>query len=103
MKLPRHIALDIRHNDHKADYRTAREWWGEQGPSGAMSFDDDEWASPEEFAKAMESDEVWVIHWYPDTPVGSCTVLASTLEAALAAAQDDEPGTSPTEVQHGEK
>lgn len=26
---------------------------------------------------------MWVISWCPDTPVGSCTVAASTLERAL--------------------
>jgi hypothetical protein len=35
--------------------------------------------------KAIATNKVWEIHWYPETPVGFCSVLASTLSAAIEA------------------
>lgn len=71
--LPKHAAaLYITHNDHKAVYYTIEDHY---------SIDDREWVSPEEKQKAIEQDSVWELHWYPDTPIGSYKVVASSLEA----------------------
>ena len=78
LKLPAHKAgLYLKHNEHKDVYETVEEW--------AMNsfYDDDDWASMEEKAKAIETNELWHLQWYPDTPIGFCTRLASTLEALL--------------------
>jgi hypothetical protein len=72
--LPKHAAgLYITHNDHKNVYYTIEEHYG--------YVDDREWVSPEEKLKAIELDSVWELHWYPDTPIGSYKVVASSLEA----------------------
>ena len=43
------------------------------------------WPTPnmtfEEKLKAIELDSVWELQWYPDTPIGSYYVAASSLEA----------------------
>lgn len=44
-----------------------------------------EWASDEERAKAIETNSWWCAQWYPHTPVGFCSVSASTLPALIAA------------------
>jgi hypothetical protein len=64
--------LYITHNDHKNVYYTIEDHY---------SIDDREWVSPEEKQKAIELDSVWELHWYPDTPIGSYKVAASSLEA----------------------
>jgi hypothetical protein len=72
--LPKHAAgLHITHNDHKNVYYTIEDHYG--------YIDDREWVSPEEKLKAIELDSVWELHWYPDTPIGSYKVVASSLEA----------------------
>jgi hypothetical protein len=72
--LPKHAAgLYITHNDHKNVYCTIEDHYG--------YIDDREWVSPEEKLKAIELDSVWELHWYPDTPIGSYKVAASSLEA----------------------
>lgn len=38
---------------------------------------------PEDKAAILTTGEMWEIRWYPDTPVGYCTVAAATLERAL--------------------
>jgi hypothetical protein len=79
MKLPKHISLSIQHNPHNAMYASIAEY--------ADQCDyDDSWASPESKELAIRAGELWVIQWYPDTPVGFCVVLAHSLEAALEAA-----------------
>lgn len=43
-----------------------------------------EWASDEEREKAIATNEIWELHWYPDTPVGFCSVFASSFGALVA-------------------
>lgn len=40
--------------------------------------------SEEQKAKAIETQEVWVLTWYPDTPVGHFQLLACDLDVLLA-------------------
>jgi hypothetical protein len=47
-------------------------------------YDHTDFISPEEWSKAVAEDSVWVLQWYPDTPIGSYIVAASTLEAIEA-------------------
>jgi hypothetical protein len=45
----------------------------------------EDWASDEERKRAIASNSHWQLQWYPETPVGSCSVSASSLPALLAA------------------
>lgn len=81
MLLPRHkVALYLTHNDHKSVYETAAQWVEKRETLGGPP----EFTSPEERAKAIETDELWELQWYPDTPVGSHHVCASSLGAIMA-------------------
>jgi hypothetical protein len=72
--LPKHAAaLFLTHNDHKSVYESVEDHFGH--------LDDGGWVSPEERLKAIELDSVWELQWYPDTPIGSYYVAASSLEA----------------------
>lgn len=83
---PNHKAsLHLTHNQHKAYYRTVQE---------AIDDEDhgyvNDWVSPEQRQKAIDTDECWTLQWYPETPVGSCMLAAADLDVLLAAAKDGE-------------
>jgi hypothetical protein len=52
------------------------------------AYEEDSWVSPEQKQKAIDTNECWELHWYPDTPVGSYTLLAAELDVLLAAANE---------------
>lgn len=82
--LPAHKAsCHITHNDHRSSYQTVRQWI-EQG----CFVDREDFISPEELERAIETDELWTVQWYPDTPVGFSIAHASSLEALSAYFQD---------------
>jgi hypothetical protein len=43
----------------------------------------DEIIAPEDRAAILATGEVWIIRRCPDTPVGSCEVVAATLDRAI--------------------
>jgi hypothetical protein len=91
LKLPRHISLSIQHNPHRGDYRTIERWVEDHllASTAGTGFTADEVIRPEDRAAILATGEVWVISWCPETPVGSCEVVAATLERALELAGVD--------------
>lgn len=78
---PAHKAsLHISHNEHRSYYETVEQ------ALGGCTYRRDEFPDEGEIVKAIETDSVWTIQWYPDTPVGFCRVAAATLSRALEAA-----------------
>ena len=78
------VSLTISHNDHKTTYEPLLRYLENVASlQDTDVFDADCWISRADFDAAIENDSLWEIHWYPDTPVGSCTVYGSTLENAL--------------------
>lgn len=72
--LPEHkCGLHLSHNEHRDVYDTIEEF-----------YDAGDFISPEEWREAVAKDSVWVLHWYPNTPVGFIRIAASTLEALEA-------------------
>lgn len=75
LQLPKHeCQLSIVHNEHKSNYETVEQW---------LEDDFFQWDSEEAKQRAIETDEVWTIQWYPNTPIGSHAIAAPTLEEAL--------------------
>lgn len=69
--LPEHkCGLHLSHNEHRDVYEAVEEF-----------YETEDFISPEEWHKAVAEDSVWVLHWYPDTPIGFHRVAASTLDA----------------------
>jgi len=69
--LPAHkCGLHLTHNEHRDVYETVEEF-----------YEPDDFVSPEEWGKAVAEDSVWVLQWYPNTPVGFYKIAASTLDA----------------------
>lgn len=79
IRLPKNIAIEISRNDHKTTYQPLGEWLR----ANLLGVDD--WVSPKERDRALATDECWLAHWYPDSPVEFCILLASSQEALLAA------------------
>jgi UDP-galactopyranose mutase len=69
--LPEHkCGLHLSHNEHRDVYEAVEEF-----------YDFRDFISQEEYTKAVAEDSVWVLHWYPETPIGFHRIAASSLEA----------------------
>lgn len=77
MEFPDHKAgMFLEHNAHKNIYQSVKDWILEDN---SMLY----WESAEHKERAIESDEVWTLQWYPDTPIGFYMIAAPTLEELL--------------------
>lgn len=82
IQFPEHkCGLYLQHNPHKDVYETVEQWLDND-------IDDSE-ITPEDKAKAVETDELWTLQWYPDTPIGFYFVAAPTLERLLERANEE--------------
>lgn len=73
---PAHKAgMTLEHNDHKNVYEKASDWIADNEWC--------EWESESAKQQAIETDEIWTLRWYPETPVGFCAVAAPTLPDLL--------------------
>jgi hypothetical protein len=80
---PKHDAsLHLTHNDHKSSYRTVQEAIND----GDLGYCRDDWVSPEQKQKAIDTNDCWTLLWYPNTPFGFCKLSAADLDVLLAAA-----------------
>lgn len=76
--LPAHKAgLHLAHNNHIANGTTV----AQDVAQGFIA--EGEWVSPEEKMKAVETNEMWSIWWYPEDPLSFRCYYASTLEALM--------------------
>jgi hypothetical protein len=79
ISFPRHEgSLHLTHNDHKSSYQTVAEDLADYLAIHGRPVD---FVSEEERAKAIATNEMWDLHWYPDHPVSFHSVRASSLEA----------------------
>lgn len=69
-----------RNEDHSTNYVTAKEWIEEYSPE-AFAHDD-----PDEVQAMKDTDTIWHVQIYPDTPIGSYSWHGATLDSALGAA-----------------
>lgn len=79
IKFPQHKSgLYLTHNDHTINYHTVADEIKDRSYYDLCS-----WVSQEERQKAIETNELWTLQWYPRTPIGSYAIHASTLEALM--------------------
>jgi len=72
--LPEHkCGLYLTHNEHRNVYETVEEF-----------YTTDYFVSKDEWEKAIAEDNVWVLQWYPHTPIGFNIIAASSLEVIQA-------------------
>lgn len=78
MEFPKHkCGLYLTHNQHKDYYENISEYLNND------LFDDEYFVSIEDKKKCIDTNELWELQWYPDTPVGFYKVCGSTLEIVL--------------------
>lgn len=83
MNLPEHKAsLHITHNQHKAYYQPIEEYIIE------TEIRDSEWANTDSRQKAIKTDSLWELQWYPNTPAGFNRVYGATLDGVLQKAHE---------------
>lgn len=81
MKFPEHkCGLFLTHNEHRDYYEKLEQFLVDHDLL-------DDFASPEALQRAIDTDECWVLQWYPNTPVGFCRVAAPTLDEVLTMAE----------------
>lgn len=74
MNFPKHkCGLFLTHNEHKDYYQTVVQRLETSEPD---FVDDDK-------QKCIETDELWELQWYPNTPIGFYHIGAPTLERLL--------------------
>ena len=83
IKLPKHIHLSIEHQPHAVCYESAQEWMDRNDRDGFADVE------PEDAELMISTGEIWVVQWYPNTPIGFCAVAAATLERALELAASE--------------
>lgn len=89
MKFPDHkCGLTLEHNPHTAYYETVAQWLSRPEREGEDDFY--AWQSNEARQRAIDTNEVWTLQWYPDTPIGFIAIAAPTLDELLAFASSDE-------------
>ena len=75
---PKHkCGLYLSHNEPKDVYETVKQNI-EDGRYRPENF-----VSKEDMQKCIDSDDIWELQWYPDTPIGSYIILGSNLKIVL--------------------
>ena len=82
-EFPKHLSLTLTHNEHANYYQTVAESIDQED----HGYRDDDWVSPEQRQKAIDTNECWTLQWYPDNPIGFYILLAADLSELLFAAR----------------
>lgn len=86
MEFPKHKAgLYLSHNSHLSNYLTVKDAVEHKD----HGYDPDDWVSPDQMQKAIESNDCWTLQWYPNTPVGFCLLSGADLDALLSKACEE--------------
>jgi hypothetical protein len=76
VNFPAHkCGLSLEHNQHRNYYESVELWLTNNTWC--------DWENDEAKQRAIDTDEVWSLQWYPDTPVGFRAVAAPTLDECL--------------------
>jgi hypothetical protein len=64
------VSLELSHNPHVIFYDSVEDYIGHDVAQ----------ITPNDCQEILEKQEIWELTWYPDTPVGHCTIAAASLE-----------------------
>ena len=70
--------LILRHNTNTGNYETVKE---------LIIHTDYDWQSEEHKQRAVDTNEIWELQWYPETPIGFYLIAAPTLNELIEFAQ----------------
>lgn len=84
MNFPKHMHLRLVHQPHAVNYEPLETWIENHLLSAeAGGTPRDEAIAPADLGEIRRTGEVWELSWCPRTPVGSCSVVAASLERVL--------------------
>jgi hypothetical protein len=76
--------LALLHNPHKNLYQTV----AQAIENNEHGYKQNDWVSIEQRNKAIETNDCWMLQWYPDAPVGFCLLTACDLDVLLRKASE---------------
>lgn len=80
MDFPRYeVSMTLTHNEHRIYYEDPAQW-----------IEDNKWAQwkdQESKDRAIKTNSIWTIQWFPVTPIGSYAFAAPTCDEVLAMAK----------------
>jgi hypothetical protein len=81
-----HSSLSIYFNDWIGNWPTVKEAieMADESDGGCGLIDSRDWVSPEDKQVSIDTNSIWCLQWYPHTPVGFCSILASGLQPLLS-------------------
>ena len=83
IQLPKHkCGLYLRHNEHKDLYQDIG--------LAIELMENAKWENDESKKRAADTDELWILQWYPRTPIGFHCVAAPTFEEVIHLAMEVE-------------
>lgn len=82
INFPKHISLTLHHNPHTGYYETAEEYL-------SRPFEQ-EIKCEEHYDRMIDTNEIWELFWHPDTPIGSFSYVAPTLEELLVFSNEED-------------
>jgi len=80
---PHKAGLRLEHNPHLTYYETVKQYL----ECGRFDSCPPDWKDDEARQRAIDTNEIWLMVWHPDTPVGSYCVAAPTFEEIIVLAR----------------
>lgn len=82
MRFPKHkCGLSLEHNECRNYYETVQQFLDKMEKQLNFHYD---WESAEHRQRSIETNEIWCLQWYANTPIGFNAVAAPTLDECLA-------------------
>ena len=86
-RLPKHEAsLHITHNENTTNYETVEDYIKREEENLGI-----DWATPTSRERAIATNSIWELQWYPNTPIGFNVTMGATLEEILASLSSNNP------------
>lgn len=80
IQFPEHeCGLSLEHNPHKNYYQSVQQYVDDYERMGCEF----EWVSETERLESIAKGELWVLQWYPNTPIGFNRLAACNLDKLL--------------------
>lgn len=76
LTIPQHVGMHLEHNPHKLLYEKSEDYIDSHDMK-------DDFQSVSDYEASVATDQLWVIHWYPNTPVGFNRICAPSLRRLL--------------------
>jgi hypothetical protein len=70
----------IEWNPHRTSYATVKDEIERLTSEGETFFDDEDFINEDDKQRCIDTDTLYVLQWYPETPIGFTTYAASSLE-----------------------